>query len=511
MKCFILMLLTTILAINQAVLAKVNQQYAYKAKEDHSHHQHLHFQPIQPNQHEDKHSNQVSQPMKRAQEIVASYNPYDRISKPQEIHSPPDHPSTAQSYQKRYTNVNYNVVQNLDAADASHLPTYHQSPGMQYSLEEMTQQEKPSLLAQLKRQQQDLSEGYAIFLQNDEDQHQQQSGSFVDDNQAQSEETHQTNPHVLHYQRQLQQQQEQQKHLYYQQLQQKEQLQQQKPPPFEGDQRLRQILFEPQQQALAYVTAIAAQSPEITTPAPLTTTQATIHPNLHHQSPKTLLAPPTPSLEIVSHATGNEASPSATINLKAYQSLAPPPPPSEHQRNRLPHGNAFDSGVKYATTNYHHQPYSLPPAALPLPLERHPAEVYGLPPQQTLMGSKHSKQVLYAPMRYLGDRKLPYTSKTFPYPPSFISLTTTERPMKYDHGSPHYYSYDHKSAYNKIPDLFDHRNAKSLLDSYIPSWKVVQIMQEYQHGAYNQNINLQTLATPHKGYFKRNANNQGNY
>uniref|UniRef100_A0A1I8NXR0 Uncharacterized protein n=1 Tax=Stomoxys calcitrans TaxID=35570 RepID=A0A1I8NXR0_STOCA len=513
MKCFTFALLfASTLVINQAKIIQATQHYAYKAKEDHQHNHQL--KPMHQYQTQANPNNQVSQPLKRAQEIVASYNTYDSIHHPQGVHSlpqpsPSEHSSSAQSYQKRYTNVQYNVLQNLDHAETGR--EYHQSQPLVYNLREMSQQEKPSLLALLKRQQQELSEGYATFLQ-DEQEQQQHSGSFSDNRAQQHDSTlQQTNPQMLHYQ----QLQEQQRHLYYQQLQQEEQLQQQqqRPPP---PTQLQQILYEPKQQqqlAVAFVTPVA-QSTEITTPSPLAITQATVHPNLQHQAKQTFLAPPPPPPEIVSHATGNEASPpSPSINLKLYQSL---PPPSEHQRNQLPE-YAIATGVKYATINQqHNKPYSQP-AAPPSPIERHPAEVYGLPPQTP---GKHSKQVLYAPMRF--DRKLPYSSKTFPYPPSFISLTTTERPVKYEQqhfASPpqHYYSYDHKSAYNKIPDLFDHRNAKSLLDSYIPSWQVVKMLQSFQQqpqhqgGNINHNGNLQTLATPYKGHFKRNASNQGNF
>lgn len=289
----------------------------------------------------------------------------------------------------------------------------------------------------------------------------------------QQQQQHQltTNPHVLHYQKL----QEQQLLQYAQQLQQEEQQQSQDIQPPRQPQAP-QILYHHHQQrpqhAPTYVTSTAQQ----TTLSP----PVLVHPSLQHHQQQL------PA--IVSHATGNEASPLSS-------SSSSPINPRPYHTNRLPHRYyTADTGEKYATR---HQAYGQ--SAAPA---RQPATVYGPPPPPSYssQGAKHSKQVLYAPMRYINDRKLPYSSKTFPYPPSFISLTTTEKPIA------NFYSYDHKSAYNKMPDFFSHRNAKSLLDSYIPSWQVVKMLQQYQHQTSNSNQNLQTLATPYHRNFKRNAN-----
>uniref|UniRef100_A0A1I8MFA2 Uncharacterized protein n=1 Tax=Musca domestica TaxID=7370 RepID=A0A1I8MFA2_MUSDO len=207
--------------------------------------------------------------------------------------------------------------------------------------------------------------------------------------------------------------------------------------------------------------------PPTTTPLPYTTSpQATVQSNLHHQRQR--------QPAIVSHATGNEASPH----------LQRPP----HQANSRPH---YQPGTAAKFGNH---------------IARQPAVVYGPPsPPLTLpppLGPRHSKQVIYAPMRFVNDRQLPYSAKTFPYPPSFITLTTTERPV----GPKLIYYPNHKSAYQKIPDFFVNRSSKSLLDSYIPSWQVVKMLEEYRQGQH-RNSNLQTLALPYHRNFKRNADN----
>lgn len=202
-----------------------------------------------------------------------------------------------------------------------------------------------------------------------------------------------------------------------------------------------------------------------------------MHLNLHHQQQKQQQHYNSNSQpKIVSYATGNDASPTSTstTSIKSQQ-------------------NMLQYGVKYVTNNelnnYDYQ--------------RQPALVYGQPgggvPQTG------SKQHVFAPMRAPLERKLPYSIKTLPYPPSFISLTTTERP------SNNYYSHNHSTAYKKIPDLFSHRQSKSLLDSYIPSWQVTKLLQQYHgkqgaQGSNNNNLHTLAFVMPYKNYYKREVN-----
>ncbi|XP_061390186.1 transcription factor SPT20 homolog [Musca vetustissima] len=356
-----------------------------------------------------------------------------------------------------YSSLHYNTLKHLSDATHNdvdivyHQPTNSHSHSNNNQQMESTQQEKPSLLDQLKSQAQDLSEGYATFLQDQEN-----DESYHDDNSSRKEpqpqqvESQLANPQQLHYQK----------------------LQQQLPDSARTN----------------------LSPPAATTAIPYTTSPGIKQVNIHHQSQQRQQQP-----VIVSHATGNEAS----LALQRL-TITPPAPPSAP----LPH---------HPQHQHHHHHPGMPPKFANHPA-RQPAVVYGPPPPPLTLPplghSRHSKQVIYAPMRFVYDRQLPYSAKTFPYPPSFISLTTTERPLK-EKTPPQFYHNNHKSAYQKIPDFWGNRPAKSLLDSYIPSWQVVKMLEEYRQkqGAGTQSPNLQTLALPyhHHRNFKRNVatNNQG--
>lgn len=88
-----------------------------------------------------------------------------------------------------------------------------------------------------------------------------------------------------------------------------------------------------------------------------------------------------------------------------------------------------------------------------------------------------SKQLHFAPRRLSTESKLQYTSNYLPYPPSFITFTTTETP-------PTAFPIDQtnvkKIRRNPKTDLWFKRQSKSLLDSYIPSWKAIAILQRDQ-------------------------------
>ncbi|XP_023309461.2 uncharacterized protein LOC111691070 isoform X3 [Lucilia cuprina] len=187
------------------------------------------------------------------------------------------------------------------------------------------------------------------------------------------------------------------------------------------------------------------------TPSP---SHSEMHPNLHHHIPR-INYKKTP---IVSHATGSEPSPMTTTSIKSLTSM-------ENMQQFLTKVN----GVKYIRNNK-------------LNDYDNTAEVVSefVKP----VNKEGSKQYLFAPMRPSLERELPYSSNTLPYPPSFISITTTEKPL-----------FSYKSEYHKIPDLFSHRQSKSLWDSYIPSWQITKMLQQFKNKTvFNNKNNLHTLA-----------------
>ncbi|XP_037809206.1 uncharacterized protein LOC119601977 isoform X1 [Lucilia sericata] len=187
------------------------------------------------------------------------------------------------------------------------------------------------------------------------------------------------------------------------------------------------------------------------TPSP---SHSEMHPNLHHHIPRIN----NKKTAIVSHATGNEPSPMTTTSIKSLTSI-------ENMQQFLTKVN----GVKYIRNNK-------------LNDYDNTAEVVSefVKP----VNKEGSKQYLFAPMRPSLERELPYSSNTLPYPPSFISITTTEKPL-----------FSFKSEHHKIPDLFSHRQSKSLWDSYIPSWQITKMLQQYKtKPVFNNKNNLHTLA-----------------
>ncbi|XP_041449424.1 uncharacterized protein LOC111071957 [Drosophila obscura] len=142
------------------------------------------------------------------------------------------------------------------------------------------------------------------------------------------------------------------------------------------------------------------------------------------------------------------------------------------------------NGIQYVGSN-----------ALPLPRPQRPTFVYGYtqPPPSRLyaarpppglgqglglgLGLQQSKQFAYAPLpqrSYATGHRIP-----LPYPPSFISITT-RRPSGHGHGSHHGEQPFRPSQPDPTPDLFAGRASKSLLDSYIPSWEVLRLLQQTQ-------------------------------
>lgn len=180
-----------------------------------------------------------------------------------------------------------------------------------------------------------------------------------------------------------------------------------------------------------------------------------MHQNLHHIKKTYIELQKTP---IVSYTTGNEPSPMTTTSINSLASvenmqqfLTAHNDGNNIINNKL---NQFNNGVEMVSQ-------------LNRPLYR-----------------DGSKQFRYAPIRPSLEKELPYSRNTLPYPPSFISITTTENPLLH---------YD--PINNKVPDLFTHRQSKSLWDSYIPSWHITKMLHQLTNKAeYKSNINnLQTL------------------
>ncbi|XP_034490334.1 uncharacterized protein LOC117793977 [Drosophila innubila] len=115
---------------------------------------------------------------------------------------------------------------------------------------------------------------------------------------------------------------------------------------------------------------------------------------------------------------------------------------------------------------------------------------------------QQSKQFAYAPLpqrNYASAPRIP-----LPYPPSFISITT-RRP-----GSGYAASYSkpfRPSQPDLTPDLFAGRESKSLLDSYIPSWEVLRLLQQHQQSRPLQRHTL-AYSVPNLRLFKRDSSKE---
>ncbi|KAH8386571.1 hypothetical protein KR093_001298, partial [Drosophila rubida] len=133
------------------------------------------------------------------------------------------------------------------------------------------------------------------------------------------------------------------------------------------------------------------------------------------------------------------------------------------------------NGVQYLNSNELPRPL---PRLVPRPL-RPPYTLVQQPLRSTHSPPplQQSKQFAFAPLpqrNYAAAPRIP-----LPYPPSFISITT-RRPG----GSLYAASYAkpfRPSQPDPTPDLFAGRESKSLLDSYIPSWEVLRLLQQHQH------------------------------
>lgn len=158
---------------------------------------------------------------------------------------------------------------------------------------------------------------------------------------------------------------------------------------------------------------------------------------------------------------------------------------------KLHHYMSGDVGIKYLTTmndvveSGHESPAPIQFIKVSEPME------YKVP----VTTLHYSNQALYAPKRLKEETKLPDDYKYLPYPPSFITFTTTtEKPVMttYAYAAPVVPPSTSTGYFQKLkdkfkfpinfkPDLFNHREPQSLLESYIPSWEIHKMMQQYDH------------------------------
>ncbi|KAH8414805.1 hypothetical protein KR215_005148, partial [Drosophila sulfurigaster] len=165
------------------------------------------------------------------------------------------------------------------------------------------------------------------------------------------------------------------------------------------------------------------------------------------------------------------------------------------------------NGVQYLNDNALPRPL---PRLVPRPLrppytyvqqQQQPIRsTYNPPPSQLSPIPPQSKQFAYAPLpqrNYATAPRIP-----LPYPPSFISITT-RRPGATGYSSGYAKPF-RPSQPDPTPDLFAGRESKSLLDSYIPSWEVLRLLQQHQQSRPVQRHTL-AYAVPSMRLFKRNS------
>ncbi|TDG39619.1 hypothetical protein AWZ03_013957 [Drosophila navojoa] len=135
---------------------------------------------------------------------------------------------------------------------------------------------------------------------------------------------------------------------------------------------------------------------------------------------------------------------------------------------------------------------------LPAPSLRPSLSSHGGPVALPLL-LPQSKQFAYAPV---GQRNYaPGTRIPLPYPPSFVSITTRRPASGY---AASYSKPFRPSQPDLTPDLFAGRDSKSLLDSYIPSWEVLRLVQQHQTPRPFPSHTL-AYAVPIQRVFKRDS------
>ncbi|XP_054088325.1 uncharacterized protein LOC105220441 isoform X2 [Zeugodacus cucurbitae] len=107
----------------------------------------------------------------------------------------------------------------------------------------------------------------------------------------------------------------------------------------------------------------------------------------------------------------------------------------------------------------------------------------------------HSNQLLHAPKRQTEKGTHPAYNNQLPYPPSFISITTTTTTQSPTYNTREIGIETDLNKINYIPDVFAKRQHTSLLDSYIPSWVMVRMLQ--QHKRQQQKHKLPKFVATH--------------
>ncbi|XP_055855394.1 basic-leucine zipper transcription factor A [Episyrphus balteatus] len=212
----------------------------------------------------------------------------------------------------------------------------------------------------------------------------------------------------------------------------------------------------------------------------------------------------------LSHQNEFKYNPKAEENEKPvlsenYENYPQPTAPSETQTYYLNHLKEIKSV---------HQAESAQKPAItygpPDTVGKEPEIEYGVPDAPFRRPVAESNQDVYAPRRPSSSgRSGKSFAVSFPYPPSFVSFTTTEklpsekstssviesssnnevnpwRPIHVSRPSlgSKYRSLGQtfessKSHQSPLPDFFHTRRSKSLLDSYIPSWLVRRMQEEH--------------------------------
>ncbi|KAH8269903.1 hypothetical protein KR044_007149, partial [Drosophila immigrans] len=159
------------------------------------------------------------------------------------------------------------------------------------------------------------------------------------------------------------------------------------------------------------------------------------------------------------------------------------------------------NGVQYLNSNTLPRPL---PRLVPRPLRPPYTYVQQQPLRSTHSPPSQSKQFAFAPLpqrNYANSPRIP-----LPYPPSFISITTRRPGGAAGYGSGYGKPF-RPSQPDLTPDLFAGRESKSLLDSYIPSWEVLRLLQQHQHQQQSRPVHRHTLAyaVPNLRLFKRDS------
>ncbi|XP_050328751.1 uncharacterized protein LOC126758508 [Bactrocera neohumeralis] len=98
----------------------------------------------------------------------------------------------------------------------------------------------------------------------------------------------------------------------------------------------------------------------------------------------------------------------------------------------------------------------------------------------------HSNQLLHAPERQAEkDTRLVYTNQ-LPYPPSFISITSTTTTQTPPYNMRQRSADTDDNNIKQFPDIFAKRQHISLLDSYIPSWVMLRMQQQHKRQQQKQ-------------------------